>query len=370
MGSALTGSAPKASFDTQPTIQPSQNDLLNQLVSMFTTGASPPGVQPYGGSFAAPLNSLQNTSLAGLENAASGVAAPAGPTAQQSGAVNSAFNTLDKSLNFQAPTIDSTEAFQKGVVDPLTTNFNTQVLPGLDARFAGSAGGAFSSGRQQQDLTAANQFNTQLSQAGSTFAYNTAAANQQAELQANQQRLAALGLAPQTSLLPEGIATANQGVSSNVIDQLLKTLSGGSVPYNVAQTQVAGQYGEFGRQQDSIQQFLKDMIAAATGQTQTTIGVGTGGSSGLLGGLLGGVGGGLTKLAFSDERLKEDLEEIGDVDGIPLYRYRYIGGSEPQLGFLAQDVEKRVPAAVHKFPGTDLRMVDYGAVIADVLEAA
>ncbi len=368
--SALTGSAPKASFDTQPTIQPAQNDLLNQLVSMFTTGNQPPGVTPYTGSFAAPLNSLQNTSLAGLENAASGVQAPAPPTTQQSSAIDSAFNTLGSALNFKAPTIDSTEAFQKGVVDPLTTNFNTQVLPALDARAAGSAGGAFSSDRRQNNLTAADRFNTSLAQSGSTFAYNTAAANQQADLQANQQRLAALGLAPQTSLLSEGIAAANQGVSSNIIDQLLKTLSGGSVPYNVAQTEVAGQYGEFGRQQDSIQQFLKDMIAAATGQTQTTIGVGTGGSSGLLGGLLGGIGGGLTKLAFSDERLKEGLEEIGDVDGIPLYRYKYKGESEPHLGFLAQDVEKRVPAAVHKFPGTDLRMVDYGAVIADVLEAA
>ena len=67
MGSALTGSAPKASFDTQPTIQPAQNDLLNQLVAMFTTGNQPPGVTPYTGSFAAPLNKKSSDNVERLQ---------------------------------------------------------------------------------------------------------------------------------------------------------------------------------------------------------------------------------------------------------------------------------------------------------------
>lgn len=360
MGSTLMGSAPKASFNTQPTIQPVQQDLLDSISALLTFGNQPAGVTPYGGTYAAPLNSLQQTSLAGLEQAALGGTAPSG---QQTGAIDKSFNSLASALDFKPPTIDSTAAFQHGVVDPLTDNFTSKVLPSLDARYAGSAGGAYSSGRQQSNLTAADDLTRTLGQQGSTFAYNAASANQNAALQANQQRLSALGLSPGITALPTNL-------KSTGIDQLIKTLSGGAVPYNVAQTQVQGQYGEFQRQQQQAQQLLADMIAAALGTSQTTVGVGTGGSTGLLGGLLGSpaLGAGVTAL-LSDERAKEDLEQIGDVDGIPLYRYRYTGGSTPHIGFLAQDVERRLPAAVGRTP-SGLKTVDYGAVIADLLEAA
>lgn len=378
MGSSLFGSAPKASFSTQPTILPQQQNLLTMLEQLLTTGTPPPGVTPYGGTFAAPLNSLQTTSLAGLEQIAAGGTAPGQPapitkTPQQTDAINQSFNTLNEALGYTAPQIDSTAAFQQGVVDPLTENFNTNVLPSLDARYAGSAGGAYSSGRQEANAGAADDFTDSLSQAGSTFAYNTSTANQQAELQANQQRLAALGLAPAITGLPTaldaGIQSANDASAGNWIQRLLSTLGGGSVPYNVAQTELSGQYGEFQRQQESIQQFLRDFIAAATGTTQTTIGVGSAGSSGLLGGLTSAVGPIGAALVKSDVRLKEDIEQIGDVGGIPLYRYRYIGEPERHIGFMAQDMERRLPSAVHTMPD-GYKAIDYGTVIADLLEAA
>jgi hypothetical protein len=71
----------------------------------------------------------------------------------------------------------------------------------------------------------------------------------------------------------------------------------------------------------------------------------------------------------SDERFKDDIEQIGEVDGIPLYRYRYKGDSRPQLGFLAHEVERRVPDAVAR-DSRGYGYVNYDAVIADVLEAA
>lgn len=378
MSTSLLGSAPKASFSTQPTILPAQQGLLDELIKLLTTGQQPAGVAQYPGPYAAPLNSLQQTSLAGLEQIAMG-GTPAGTsptvakTAQQTGAIDQSFNALGEALAYEPPKIDSTAAFQQGVVDPLTENFNTNVLPSLDSRYAGSAGGAYSSGRQQSNLAAADDLTTTLSQTGSKFAYDTATANQSADLAANQQVLAALGLAPSITALPSsldaGINQANESSITSRLQQLLATLGGGATPYNVAQTELSGQYGEFGRQQQQIQQLLADFIAAALGTSQTTIGVGTGGSSGLLGGLTSAIGPIGSALISSDVRLKENLEQIGDVEGIPLYRYKYIGESRPHIGFVAQDVEKRLPHAVHTMPD-GYKAIDYSSVITSLLEAA
>lgn len=73
--------------------------------------------------------------------------------------------------------------------------------------------------------------------------------------------------------------------------------------------------------------------------------------SGLLGGggLAGGgmAGAGLGALFFSDERLKEVGERIGETDdGIPIYKWRYKGDTQMHIGPMAQDVEAVNPAAV------------------------
>lgn len=78
-------------------------------------------------------------------------------------------------------------------------------------------------------------------------------------------------------------------------------------------------------------------------------------SNSLLGGLfsLGSAG-----IMASDERVKEDIHEIGETkDGQPIYSYRYKGSPFMQLGLMAQDVEKRKPEAVVEVGG--VKMVDY-----------
>jgi hypothetical protein len=58
----------------------------------------------------------------------------------------------------------------------------------------------------------------------------------------------------------------------------------------------------------------------------------------------GAVGGGL---AMSDARLKENVRRVGTLDnGLPVYVYNYKGNSTPQIGLIAQDVEKVNPEAV------------------------
>lgn len=76
-----------------------------------------------------------------------------------------------------------------------------------------------------------------------------------------------------------------------------------------------------------------------------------------LGGLFSGVGSMFA--AFSDRRVKEDVEKVGKTDdGQPIYAFRYKGGGPMQLGLMAQDVEKKKPEAVMEGPG-GIKMVDY-----------
>lgn len=345
----LMGSKPKANFSTQPTILPQQQELLTMLSGLLQGGQKAPGAEA--GTYAAPLNQMQTNSLAGLEALTSGqTTSPA-----QANTQNHSLDTLNKALDFQAPHIDSTQAFQQGVVEPLTGDFLSKTIPAISGAYGGSAGGAYSSGRNQSAQQAGETLDRSLSQTGAKFALDAATANQSADLTANQQRLGALTQAPSTVNMP-------QTTDAGFIENLMKILQGGSVPYNVAQTQISGV-------NQQSQTSIADMIAAALSSTQQTLGVGTGGTSGLLGGALGSpaLGAGITAL-FSDARLKDDVEQVGEVAGFPLYKYRYKGETRPRLGLIAQDVEKRLPHAVGESGG--YKTVDYAAVLEHVFAEA
>ena len=65
----------------------------------------------------------------------------------------------------------------------------------------------------------------------------------------------------------------------------------------------------------------------------------------LMGGLFGL--GSAAAFKFSDRRLKKNIKKIGKTnDGQNLYKYEYKGSDEPQIGLMAQEVEKRRPDAV------------------------
>jgi hypothetical protein len=105
------------------------------------------------------------------------------------------------------------------------------------------------------------------------------------------------------------------------------------------QTQQAGLqalYNQFQQQQGfpyQQAQFLAN-IATGTGALSGNASSGTSTTTG---------GGGF----FSDERLKENIQRVGETDdGQPIYRYNYKGDKNTQIGLLAQDVEKHHPEAV------------------------
>lgn len=65
---------------------------------------------------------------------------------------------------------------------------------------------------------------------------------------------------------------------------------------------------------------------------------------------------------FSDERVKENIEEVGKLkNGLNVYSYNYKGDETPQIGLLAQEVRKTKPEAVKSFGG--ILAVNYGKAV-------
>lgn len=86
------------------------------------------------------------------------------------------------------------------------------------------------------------------------------------------------------------------------------------------------------------------------------------GSAGMLGGLGAAGGAGLGGLmALCDERAKEDIREVGQLDsGLKVYVFKYKGDDMPYIGVMAQEAEKIFPDAVKEING--LKHVDYAKV--------
>lgn len=83
-----------------------------------------------------------------------------------------------------------------------------------------------------------------------------------------------------------------------------------------------------------------------------------------------GIGSALASAApafLSDRSAKDNISQVGELyDGTPVYRFTYKGHDTVHIGLMADDVEKRVPDAVHV--GADgLKRVDYGRATAGVL---
>jgi hypothetical protein len=77
-----------------------------------------------------------------------------------------------------------------------------------------------------------------------------------------------------------------------------------------------------------------------------------------------GLGGLLGLMALSDRRLKTNITPIGRLNnGIGIYGYNFIGSDEPQVGVMAQEVERVMPEAVGNIG--IWKGVDYGAVLQD-----
>ena len=67
-------------------------------------------------------------------------------------------------------------------------------------------------------------------------------------------------------------------------------------------------------------------------------------------------------LQASDIRIKENISQVGSLDnGLPVYLFNYKGNKTPQIGLMAQDVEKVNNEAVVEIDG--IKHVYYGKAV-------
>ena len=255
-----------------------------------------------------------------------------------------------------------------GAVNPEALNINQYMSPYLQnvaqseanllnqnnqQAMAGQLGNAISSGafggdragiaaanlNQQNQLANANIYSNILN-TGYNTALQTAAQQQGVDLSAQQANLARmssagaqlgnLGTAAQTA----GLAGANA------------ELAAGQVQQQTQQAGLSALYNQFLQQQSypfQVAQFLAGIAegtGALSGSTTTTT---------------------QPQSFFSDENLKEDIEDVGRThDGQKIIRFRYKGEDKTapkRIGLLAQDVEKHHPEAVGLAGG--YKAVDY-----------
>jgi hypothetical protein len=180
-------------------------------------------------------------------------------------------------------------------------------------------------------------------------------AAQQANRQAVQQTGQALGaLGQQGYGMGTGLAglygNLGTGAQTAALTGAQAQLSAGQQQQQTQQAGLTALYNQFLQQQSypfQTTQFLAN-IAEGTGALSgsTTTGQQSGGF-------------------FSDERVKEDIEQIGETfDGQKIIKFRYKGEKGPkQIGLSAQDVEKHHPHAVGDYHG--IKTVNYDEATKD-----
>jgi hypothetical protein len=161
------------------------------------------------------------------------------------------------------------------------------------------------------------------------------------------------------------IGTLNTAQNTDAQNQM--TIGGQNMSYNQQQIDAANQdpwtkVGNLAQIGGGIAGLGGTTNGTAT-QTQDT------GLGGIIGGALGGLGalknmGGLAGIGslftMSDIRTKENIQSVGALDnGLGVYSYNYKGDIRPQIGLLAQEVERVRPEAVATDPRTGIKAVRY-----------
>lgn len=154
-----------------------------------------------------------------------------------------------------------------------------------------------------------------------------------------------------------GTTAAQQASFNNILQGLGGAGMLPSIYTAPASTQLAAANTAQNQPFQNLQQLLTPALGLGALGTNTT-GTGTQTpANNTLANVIGGVSAG-AGLLFSDERVKEDIEKVGELnDGQNVYTYRYKGDDTPQLGLLAQEVLEHEPEAVHNVGG--ILAVDY-----------
>jgi hypothetical protein len=322
-----------------------------QSIFNAVQGAASTPYQAYNGELTAGINGQQTQGINNI-NANAGYANPF--IQQASGLVQNASNPLTASQiqNYQNP-------YTQQVVDATQAQFNKSNAEGQNslkgnAAIAGALGGDRQAVAQSQlagqQATAQAPVIANLYSQGYNNAVNTATNQYQQNPLAQANALANYGVQGQNAALT--------GAGAQV--------GAGTLQQQTQQAQDTANYGQFQNQQAYpfqtaayLQQYgLPAALAqgSSSNGTQTTPGPNPWSQA---------LGLGTAALtAFSDERVKENIEKVGAThDGQPIYRFNYKGSPMTQIGLMAQDVEKSHPDAVGESNG--IKTVDYARATDD-----
>jgi hypothetical protein len=339
--------------------QPLLSDLISQYSGLSTEVT--PEQRTAAGNLVGAAGNLPNFGGAGTE-AVNRLFSSS--TAPQVGMLSDAYQTLQKNIGGTASGAEldpySTPGFSDAI-GTLTNDITNKVKsvyagsgrdPSGAGSFAGSLGRGLTQGIAPVISAQFNQNNANRFNAANTL-YNAGGST-------------ASGITGQNQIPLSNAATA-LGLTPGVLSSYLAP---GQAQLGAANTQFSQPFSNMGA--------LLQPATALGGLGQQSTGTGTAVTqqpqsllSNILGGVTGGVGllsamggsgGGMAALApllaLSDERAKDDVEEIGKLhDGQSVYRFTYKGSDIPQIGLLAQRVAEVEPDAVGHF-GAGLLGVD------------
>ena len=302
--------------------------------------------EAYQGQLVAGLNPTQLQGISNV-NSAQGMALPAISEGIDLSRKSAQGITPELYNQFYSPYVrDVADATQRNLLES-----NAQQSSGLKSgaiqagAFGGDRGGvAQAEMARQQDLangqTMSNVYNQGYGQAMQL-------AGQQAQNYGTMgQQIAGLGVGAQGSVLQGAQAQMAAGAQQQATEQGQL-----SAAYDQWMQRLAYPY-----QQAQFYANIAQGLGSSAGGTSSTTTPGPSWGSQILGGL-GALG---SIFSMSDERMKEDIQPIGELfDGQTIYRYRFKGDpkGETRIGLMAQDVEKRKPRAVAEIDG--MKGVDY-----------
>lgn len=316
-------------------IKPYLQAGIGDLTNLYNSNKTAPEYYP--GQTVAPFSSTTESALSALEQrGANGSPLVSNAQGQLNDTISG--NYLDPTTNpqFQAALTASNQ--------PYIDQFMGTVLPGITSSFEGS-GRTGSPAHQAAVDRAVTGLNRTISdsntKAGADY-FNTERGRQ----------VAATTAAP-TLANQDYVDINQQGLAGQARDNQSQALIDADVAkYNYDQN----------AQWDYINRYLASLNGGYPGGTSTGTGTTTGSRPNDTFGQIFGAGtslAGLGLMAFSDERLKENIEPIGKSDnGTRLYSYNYIDDPTPRVGPMAQEVAETHPDAVAMDPSGYLK-VDY-----------
>lgn len=287
-----------------------------QSSALANLNASAAGIPNFGSTAAGGVDRLFNTS-----------------TAPQVGMLNTGFDTLNKNIGGTASGSELDPYATPGFGDAIGTMSN-DITNRVKGVFAGSG----------RDPSGAGSFAQSLGR-GLTQGIAPVIQSQFNTNKGNQMN-AAKTLYDASGTTATGITGQEQVPLTNILSGLQ---GAGMIPglYTApAAAQVGAANAGQNQQFANLQALLTPALGLGALGTNTT---GTGTQTPANNPLNNWIGGtsaalGAAGMLFSDERLKENIKDVGMLfDGTPVKEYNYVGDDTPQLGMLAQDIERHNP---------------------------